>query len=117
MARCDDYLEYGFFSIREALEKDYQKSVWPLNGWVPAAAQWIFHAGQVVYESQLEIDRSPTHGDALGGGDLGEGSCKGTWSLWKDRFDWVQKNLEVERQTRQTAGEAFALMASIQGSQ
>ena len=70
MVRCDDYLMSGLWSIREALQYDYQNSVWTLNGWIPTAAQWMLHLGPMIHDSQLEIERSQSHGHPLKGDDV-----------------------------------------------
>lgn len=93
-----------------------------LDAWVPAAAQWILHAGPTVYESQLEVEVSAARGDLFGRGKLWNGQhdfCQERWSFWKDRFRWVQGtlDLEVEMETRQTAGEALVAMNRIDQSQ
>ncbi len=119
MARCDNYLIFGLWSIREALEYDYQESGRTLDGWIPAAAQWMLHAGPMIYESQLEIEHSQSRGDPLKGGDLWKGKhgfCKERWDLWKDRFGWVHRNEGLQMETRRTAEEAFASMGRVERS-
>ena len=74
----------------------------------------------MIYESQLEIEPSQRSGDPLKGGDLWKGKhgfCKERWDLWKDRFGWVHRNVDLEMETRRTAGEAFASMGRVEGSE
>lgn len=120
-AHCEDLILFGLWSLREALEKDHEKeSMRTLDGSVPAAAQWIFHAGPIIYECQDEIEPSDTRGDPMRGGDLWDGKhgfCRERWDLWKERFGWVEGREDVNEETRQVAAEALAAMGRIGGPQ
>lgn len=100
---------------REA--KLYGRTIDILDGIVPAAAQWIFHAGHLVFQCQEEYPPGAHTGDPARGGDLWKGKhgfCKERWQLWKARFQWVTEAQELREETRVVAKEAVDVMEKIE---
>lgn len=111
-------MHFGLWSLREALE-DYHKDISKLDGLLPAAAQWIFHAGELIYGCEEEIAPDPQSGDPYKGGDLWAGKhgfCKERWQLWRQRFDWAAESADLQAETKRAAREAVVAMGKIDGS-
>ncbi|GFF60131.1 hypothetical protein IFM51744_10186 [Aspergillus udagawae] len=82
-----------------------------LNGWVPAAAQWIRHCGKEIYEMEGSMGREfPTKWTGS------EGWSKERWSFWKERFEWISFVTALDRKTRRIAKEMVEEMARIEDS-
>lgn len=122
---------FGLWSLRAALEEEpLQDATWSrlaeadpdkfqskLDGSVPPAAQWIFHAGRVLFACEDQIEPSPKRGDPMRGGALWGGKsgfCKERWGLWKNRFEWVQGLHTLEASTKDVAKEAVQVMEQIE---
>ncbi|RHZ57496.1 DUF3632 domain-containing protein [Aspergillus thermomutatus] len=83
-----------------------------LNGWVPAAAQWIRHCGKEIYEMEGSMGREfPTKWTGS------EGWSKERWAFWKERFQWISSVTALDRKTRRVAKEMVEEMASIEQRQ
>ncbi|KAI1802987.1 hypothetical protein F4811DRAFT_526642 [Daldinia bambusicola] len=64
-----------------------------LNVNVPIAAQWILHAGEVIYNCEESFKLEPR--DGLWSGK--PGFSWGRWKLWKERAEWVSSLKKVVR--------------------
>ncbi|EAW23643.1 DUF3632 domain-containing protein [Aspergillus fischeri NRRL 181] len=83
-----------------------------LNGWVPAAAQWIRHCGREIYAMEGSMGREfPTKWTGS------EGWSKERWAFWKERFEWVSLVTALDRKTRRIAKETVQEMARIEQGQ
>jgi hypothetical protein len=136
--RCGpDFKYYAIWALRRALEDadwtsprsidpayddeikarlQHENSMHALDGYVPPAAQWIFHAGRLVFGSDDEYAASPTTGDPAAGGALWTGKhgfCRERWDFWKQRFAWVGEQVELDVSTRDVARAAVEAMAKI----
>lgn len=118
---ANTYKTYGLWSLRQALEDDAQENGYEylptLDGSVPAAAQWIFHAGQVIFACEDKIEPSRQRGDPLRGGALWKGKSefsKERWSLWKTRFEWMQGVETLAASTKEIAKKAVEAMEQIE---
>lgn len=112
-----DLVTFGLWSLREALEENHEDTS-KLDGGLPAAAQWVFHAGELIYDCEEEIAPHPQGGDPYKGGDLWTGKhgfCKERWELWKQRFDSLAESTDLQTETKQVAREAVVAMGKIDG--
>ncbi|KAF4258532.1 hypothetical protein KXV68_005688 [Aspergillus fumigatus] len=83
-----------------------------LNGWVPAAAQWIRYCGKEIYAMEGSMGREfPTKWTGS------EGWSKERWAFWKKRFEWVSLVTALDRKTRRIAKETVQEMARIEQEQ
>ena len=122
---------FGLWSLREALEEEpLQDDAWSrwaeadpdkilskLDGSVPTAAQWIFHAGRALFTCEDQIEPSPNRGNPMKGGALWGGKsgfCRERWDLWKKRFEWVQGVTTLEASTKEAAKKAVEAMEQIE---
>jgi hypothetical protein len=149
--RDSDKLVYAIWALRRALEDadwasdppppidpqhdDETKarlahlaSIRVLDGYVPAAAQWIFHAGRAIFCSTTAATRAATFNSggedadegeegAADGGTLwqgGAGFTRDRWAFWKQRFAWVHTCQELDQSTRDVAHAAAATMERIE---
>lgn len=123
IADISDYRTYCVWALRDALEDvPGQRSsvghITNLDHFVPAAAVWIFVAGKVIYTEWLnwEVEESQIPGDK--GGNLWDrrGFGPKRWTFWKERFDWVerQQEVEVKEETRELAKKAAQRMEEIE---
>lgn len=97
-------------ALEDAAQDSSSPSVNKLDVWVPAAAQWILHAGRVISNTEEEL------GPITRGGRLWKGTpgfSKERWDFWKARFGWVQEQSEPSDETKKIAGEAVAAMESV----
>ncbi|KAI1655409.1 hypothetical protein F4813DRAFT_367801 [Daldinia decipiens] len=65
-----------------------------LNVNVPIAAQWILHAGEVIYNCEESFNLKSSDGLWTGN----PGFSWGRWKLWKERAEWVSGLERVVRQ-------------------
>ncbi|KAI0843922.1 hypothetical protein F5Y00DRAFT_249876 [Daldinia vernicosa] len=65
-----------------------------LNANVPIAAQWILHAGEVIYNCEESFNLESSDGLWTGK----PGFSWGRWKLWKERAEWVSGLDRVVRQ-------------------
>ena len=91
---------------------------------VAAAAEWIIHAGHVLYGRDEEIDN--TDGGPLWRLDKKEarkirhkykgtkGLCPARWELWYQRFGVIYDDKGVDLMTREVAGKAQSSMERVQ---
>jgi hypothetical protein len=98
----DEYCE-----VRDRLLEEID--VRALNGWVPAAAQWIKHCGKEIYAMEGSMGREfPTKWTGS------EGWSQERWAFWRERFDWISQVTALDRKTRRIAREMVQEMASIE---
>jgi len=85
------YAKRALIAMEAALEED-TKTAEEISVNIPAAAVWIFYAGEHIYESRDEWPErwTPSEGGPLRTGR--KGSCPGRWALWKERFQWVARH-------------------------
>ena len=110
-------MNFGLWSLRDALEEEYEDGS-ALDGYIPAAAQWIFYAGSLLYACEDEIVSDPIGGDPYRGGDLWTGKhgfCKERWQFWKVRFEWAAGS-DLQLETKRIAREAVDVMNKIDGA-
>lgn len=118
-----DYTNYCVWALRDALEdvpgqRSMVGHITNLDHLVPAAAVWIFVAGKAIYVEWLEwgMNEPEIAGDA--GGTLWDrrGFGPKRWAFWKERFEWVagQEEVEVKEETRRFAREAARRMEEIE---
>ena len=133
-----DLKMHGLWSLRRALEEEwwkdnhpppiheaererqhYQHSIHFLNDLLLAAAQWIFIAGNLYFQSEDNYEQTPRGGDPARGGKLWTGKhglCKERWAFWKERMRWMESNAELEDDTRKIAADAVEKMTEIERS-
>lgn len=96
----------------------YRRTVGRLNSLVPAAAQWIFHAGRMIFHLQDEWKASQGPGDDQGSGESlwkgKNGFCRERWGFWKSRFAWVHGLKELEFEAKAIAKRAVEIMEKIE---
>jgi hypothetical protein len=93
----------------------YLCTVSVLDGYVPPAAQWIFHAGRLIFHSNdeyVEPGSDPARGGKLWTGK--HGFSRERWAFWKERFGWVSACEELEPSTRDVARKAVEAMDEIE---
>lgn len=76
--------------MRAVLEDDCNT----LEGDLPAAVEWVKHAGQLLVESRQEYPSGNGHGDPARGGKRWKGKkgfCTWRWELWLKRFEELSK--------------------------
>lgn len=124
-----DFALYAIWGLRGALEDKPQapdpqadpqgqgrstSSI--LDALVPAAAEWIFHAGRLIYNNTTEFEHGPSRGDPARGGDLWDGKrgfCHERWALWKSRFQWAARQ-EAAEDSKKVAKSAVEVMDLIE---
>lgn len=91
---------------------------------VAAAAEWIVHAGHVLYGRDEEV--YATAGGPFWRLDKAEarrlrrryrgtqGLCPARWTLWKQRFGVIRDSTEVDHGTRRVAGRAYGAMERVE---
>ncbi|KAJ8082469.1 hypothetical protein PM082_008324 [Marasmius tenuissimus] len=121
VAQLSDFELYAIWTLRDALESpELDEGDASLNGHVPAAAQWIFIAGSLIYENDREWSPPPNQGNPARGGplapDVKKGFSKERWALWKKGFQAVSKNSgsQVAEGTKGTATKALQKMEEIE---
>jgi hypothetical protein len=115
-----DYEVYAIHTMRAALEDELHADELWIN--VPAAAVWVFHAGNFLFRSQREWVFVPEKGNAEGrsvayGGPLWQGktgSCIERWDFWKERFGVIVEREDVDEDTRSWADSTKRKMEEIQ---
>lgn len=117
---------YGLWTLRDALESESSDGpssydLQFLDVAVPAAAQWMLHAGKVIFNSGDEVRENeiqPSHGlGSLATVKLWKGRpgfCKGRWTLWRKRFEWVNSMEELNAVSRGLAKQAKEAMEEIE---
>lgn len=130
-ARCTaaqtlDLKIYGLWTLRDALESESSHcpsshDIQFLDVVVPAAAQWVLHAGKTIFNSNDEVQEDeiqPSHGlDSPTTVNLWKGKsgfCMGRWTLWKTRFEWVHSVEELNIVSRGLARQAKKAMEEIE---
>ena len=107
---------YAIWAMRRALEGEDDNSS-DDHVQIEAAAQWIFHAGERLYDSKQVWEHGPLIGDPASGGPLWSGKrgfCKERWALWKRRFQLIVKDSNVPQRTQVVAEEAARRMVAIE---
>ena len=117
---------YGLWTLRDALESEfsdgrYSYDIQFLDVVVPAAAQWMLHAGKAIFNSGDEVQEDeiqPSHVlESLTTVKLCKGKpgfCRGRWTLWKKRFEWAQSVKELNGVCRGLARQAKKTMEEIE---
>ncbi|KAL5357690.1 hypothetical protein BJX96DRAFT_145025 [Aspergillus floccosus] len=106
----DDEEEDEYCELRDRLLEEID--IRTLNGWVPAAAQWIKHCGKEIYAMEGSMGREfPTKWTGS------EGWSKERWAFWRERFGWISLVTALDRKTRRTAKEMVQEMAIIEHGQ
>lgn len=117
---------YGLWTLRDALESEFPDGLSAydiqfLDVVVPAAAQWMLHAGKAIFNSGDEVQEDeiqPSHGlDSLAIVKLWKGKpgfCKERWTLWKKRFEWAHSVGELNGVSRGLAWQAKKAMEEIE---
>lgn len=94
---------------------------------VAAAAEWIIHAGHVIYGRDEEV--YGTAGGPLWRLDKAEarrlrrkyrgtqGLCLARWTLWKQRFAVIRDSDEVDHGSRGLAGRGYGYMEMVERAQ
>ena len=109
---------YAIWALRDALETEPKniETFSSLDDLLPAAAVWILYVGTIVYTQWLD-DEEDSRADIVGP-LLKETGWKGfrheRWVYWKERFDWVRSEAEVEDETREIARMAMEKMREIE---
>lgn len=85
-------------------------SIRVLDGYVLGAAQWIFHAGRVIFASREQYGRAGVGLELFKGPN---GFSPERWNFWKKRFAWVQEQTELNQETRAVAKKALEVMEQI----
>lgn len=92
---------------------------------VAAAAEWIIHAGHVLYGRDEEV--YATQGGPLWKLDKTEarrlrrrykgtqGLCLARWELWRERFGVIRDSIKVDDSTRMVAAGAVDAMERLRG--
>ncbi|KAI2473459.1 hypothetical protein F4781DRAFT_380406 [Annulohypoxylon bovei var. microspora] len=84
-----------------------------LNSNVPIAAQWIIHAGEVIYNCEEAFGLESR--DGLWTGQ--PGFSYGRWKLWKERAEWVSGlNGVIRRETIDVARQMVERMSQIESN-
>lgn len=106
-----------FLEKKRTNTQAHQSTNQPSNRLVPAAAQWVFHAGLLLFKCEEEIEPSHDRGDPLRGGVLWEGKhgfCKKRWEFWKSRFMFIIDGENLDTETRKVAAKAVKAMNQIE---
>lgn len=136
--RVEDLKLYAIWALRSALEDEpwnwspphfteefdddiiarllYKRTIYTLDGFTIPAAQWIIHAGHLIFNCEEEYDESGSS-DPAKGGDLWNGKhgfCRERWGFWKERFGWIQTRDELEDDTRAVAKIAVDAMEKVE---
>ncbi|KAF9261120.1 hypothetical protein L218DRAFT_544881 [Marasmius fiardii PR-910] len=118
VAHVDDFELYAIWTLRDALEETKVNT--SLNVLVPAAAQWIFIAGRLIYQSEREWVLPPNQGDPARGGslipDIKKGFSKERWAFWKKGFEGIGEDSGEQKETKRIATEAWKKMDEIERS-
>ena len=104
-----DYALYAIWTLREALEDDCTGE--DLNGWLPAAAEWIFHAGEHLLSLTMVYESGQREGDPARGGQRWHGEsgfCIERFIIWQKRFGALASETGVE-----TAKDASGIMKKL----
>jgi predicted NBD/HSP70 family sugar kinase len=106
---------FPIWALREALEEPF-RSVAENDIHALVAAQWIFHAGEVIYglsveESLVENPRI-TKGGSLFDGESGFNMKR--WAFWKKRAGALSN--EVSADVREIASAVVEKMSEIEGN-
>ncbi|KAL8712999.1 MAG: hypothetical protein Q9220_002859 [cf. Caloplaca sp. 1 TL-2023] len=121
VTRVSNFARYAIWALRDALEdipgqSTFAGHVANLDHYVPAAAVWVFVAGEIIYNEWILGGGEKEVEDV--GGHLweGKGFSRERWGFWKERFGWVrgQGGVEVEEETRAVAGRAVVVMEGVE---
>ncbi len=125
-ARVYDFELYAIWQLRDALEEPVEESGEEVtdssfDAKIPAAVQWIFYCGELIYTSKREYEHGPRVGDPARGGELWKGDkrgfCEERWGFWKNRFAELQHYEKLLPETRALAGKAVQVMEGIEKKQ
>ncbi|KAI9931372.1 hypothetical protein ASPWEDRAFT_169785 [Aspergillus wentii DTO 134E9] len=105
-------VELGGIVLRTTLEKPWTSTaIKALNGWVPAAEQWIKYCGNIIYKSQGDME---SEWPSMWKGK--KGWSRERWSFWKQRFFWITTLRPLTERTREIAKECADEMTRIEES-
>ena len=91
------------------LEKDYESQPHLLDTFIPAAGQYVLHAGPAVYKCNKEaIFVGPLLEKAREKGSVER------WAFWKERFVAVQHQEDLKDNTRAIAKQAAERMEKVE---
>lgn len=117
-----DFSLLALFTFREALEtgaeNEGEEARLQLEGFVPAAAAWIDHAGIAIHslDEQFPAEEGKTNAPGRGGKLWSgvPGFAQDRWKLWQTRFEALaQAEAGLSAETRAVAADAFASMKDI----
>ena len=108
-----DYGKYALIAMQGALEES-SKTAEEISVNLPAAAVWIFYAGEHFYKSRREWREhwSPASGGPLWNGK--KGYCPERWVLWKERFQWVMMQGNMTDEAKEFTGKAVRKMNEVE---
>jgi hypothetical protein len=88
-----------------------------LNAKIPAAAQWIKHVGQRLYEMEGELaGEGDWQNDRFNVKWTGsKGWSKERFAFWRERFEWMTTITALEKSTQRIARECAGRMKEIEG--
>lgn len=113
---------YGLWTLRVALENGSSNGpssddLQLLDFVVPAAAQWILHAGKAIFNCGDVVQEDEIQGNDLATVGLWKGKhgfCKERWTLWKKRFELAHSVEELNAVSREVARQATKAMEEIE---
>ena len=114
-ASVSNFEAYAIWILRHTLEEVRKDEEVEEN--LPAAAAWIFYAGQIVYHNAAKefTDSAETHPPYIQYiRTFSKPFSKERWNFWKERFDFFQSCEALKQTTRDSAGEALRRMVEIE---
>lgn len=109
-AQVHDFALYAIWAFRDALEEPVVAGT---DTHVRAAAQWIFHAGQHLYQIERVFPQNVAIAGPLWSGET-KGFCKDRWAFWKQRFEELSDDDRLSDEARRDAGDAGRGMADVE---
>lgn len=98
--------------MRTVLEDDCDT----LEGDLPAAIEWITHAGELLVSSRQEFPSGDGKGDPARGGERWTGKkgfCASRWELWMRRFEELAKSQQCSDEVKGLAAKAATEMQRL----
>lgn len=106
-----DYSHFALWLMRHTFEEDEERSTKEFEMWLIGTAQWIFHAGPLLYANPDYSGPGSAPGDAWSGPD---GFSRQRWEFWRQSYQRAAKMNSLRSRTRTVAVEAASVMASIE---
>ncbi|KAK7062636.1 hypothetical protein VNI00_000124 [Paramarasmius palmivorus] len=131
LAHVMDFELYAIWALRDAFEEDGFAKVpddsespsttsSPLDAHIPAAAQWIFVTGTLIYHSERQWVPGPNEGDPARGGPLlpfsTQGFSRERWNFWKMGFATAAKDKRLGEDTKNISQAVYEKMEEIENS-